>query len=129
MTKVNSEDFGQPILTGEPLTPEPLELAAEDGAFGFRFFDRQDLQYVVMMCTPEACDGQHVVLTAGMPIPGVGTVTVMDLEIPDPARFGPKPTTQDEALAWVQGFIQQMKDLGAILQGKKPIVMEPHSGS
>ena len=22
MTKVNSEDFGQPVMTGEPLTPE-----------------------------------------------------------------------------------------------------------
>ena len=128
MTKVNSEDFGQPVMTGEPLTPESMDLPDEDGAYGFRFHDRQDIQYRVLMCRSDVCTGQHAVLLAGMPIEGVGTVTIIDMEIPEPSRFGPQPTTQDEALKWVNTFIQQMQDLGRLLQGKPPIVMEPHEG-
>ena len=130
MTKLNDEDFGQPIWSGEPFKPEPIGMteAHKDDAWAFEMFDREGTKYHFYLSRPESFDTQMVTAVAFTQIPGLPVISADVLNIADPAQYGPQPTTQDEAEGWLNAFLAAWKDK-ADQFNRSPIVMEPHQGS
>lgn len=100
------------VYTTAPFTLE--DGYSDDHVIGFKFHDRQGVEYDLTFCRPETCDERsepgvaHVLLVAN--IPALGPVPFPPFE--NPERFGSdQPATEAEARAFGEKLLLDFKDL------------------